>query len=297
MQRDNFSLNHLTKAATERWLTAQEYDYLLDLETTPLMVSTQPPNLPPPSGTLLLFDRNRTLYYKSDGHEWVKKKKNKSKVREDHTKLRIDGKPRIGGVYAHCETIQSLHRRGYYQLNPETGKTRYPFEPPGTKTKSSTSKHVTSLIILHYLNEDNITLQNDRTQGGNEPKLSCKKTRPDISNAQKVAKAKVTKAKFPRSHPSNLKDNSLLTPQAFLSKQHQKCSRETVDFLDQDIPTKSRDHTSVSNFEKLGQNYKNNTSLLQQGYSGCKLHYRVHVKNRNPPIKRLDDLWYKIMMN
>lgn len=176
------------------------------------MISTHPPTEPPPSGTLLLFDRNRTLFYKSDGYEWVKKKKNPSKVREDHTKLRINGQPRLGGLHAHCVMTPSLHRRCYYQLDPKTGKTRYPYEYPGTTANDNSRTHVTSLILMQYLDikgNDMATQRSSPVPERNNPITRPNKSWYGTSKTQKAIKAQSRQAKLQIHSISNLREKSV----------------------------------------------------------------------------------------
>ena len=109
-------------------------------------MSTCPPQTPPPSGTLLLYNRSVTRNYKDDGYEWIKKR-NSHKVREDHVKLRLGGKCRVSGCYVHSMTNLAMHRRAYHLLNPETGTALYPM-------CSSTSNAPPSLVLVHYLDTE-----------------------------------------------------------------------------------------------------------------------------------------------
>ena len=111
-----------------------------------LTISTAPPSSPPPSGTLLLFNRSVTKNYKDDRHEWMKKR-NSNKIREDHVKLRVNGQFRVSGCYVHSTNIPNFHRRTYHLLNPETGKALYPV----TSALNSTRNAPPSLILVHYL--------------------------------------------------------------------------------------------------------------------------------------------------
>jgi len=106
------------KIAADRWFKTLEIKYLLNPETTPLIITRNIISAPLRSGTLLLYDRNITRRYKSDGGSWIKKRKT-NKVREDHVKLRIDGKDRISGFYAHSEDTLTLHRRSYRALSSQ----------------------------------------------------------------------------------------------------------------------------------------------------------------------------------
>jgi len=107
--------------AMGRWLSVSEIEELLRPESTPLSISTKPPTTPPPSGTLLLFDRNATRNYKDDGHDWIKKKGG-ARIREDHVKLRVAGRYRIAGSYVHHATVSTMKRRSYHLVDPNTGK-------------------------------------------------------------------------------------------------------------------------------------------------------------------------------
>ena len=110
-----------------------ELEHLLDEDDTPLTISTQPPPYPPPSGTMILYDRAQTRNYKDDGYDWIKKR-NSPKVREDHVKLRVGGRYRVAGCYVHSSTNDTFHRRTYHLLDPETGAALY---PPNASSASS----------------------------------------------------------------------------------------------------------------------------------------------------------------
>lgn len=176
----------LLATAMKRWLKVSELEYLLNPETTPLSVSKQLPPDPPPSGTLLLYDRNSTRHYKTDGYEWIKKR-NTSKVREDHVKLRVNGEFRVAGFYAHCQTSRTIHRRSYHLLDPETGMTKSPLYY---------TSYSSSLVLLHYLNTSNAEetnaavelVRNERNHkkrkisANIEPKRPSKQNKAPISN-------------------------------------------------------------------------------------------------------------------
>lgn len=133
-----------------------EIEALLNLSTTVLPIQTQRPSSPPPSGTLILYNRSATRDYKNDGHPWTKKR-NSKKIREDHVKLRVEGVKRIAGCYVHHEMIPSFHRRGYHLLNPETGMAVVTPKIPGMKGSNRNFKdenkaeELPSLILIHYL--------------------------------------------------------------------------------------------------------------------------------------------------
>jgi len=130
--------------ATGRWMNISEIESLLDPNTTILKLSTTRPSTPPPSGSLLLYNRSVTRNYKDDGYKWIKKR-NSHKVREDHVKLRVGGKFRVSGCYVHGAENPDLHRRAYHLLDPETGTALHPVSTGNNPNKSP------SLVLVHYL--------------------------------------------------------------------------------------------------------------------------------------------------
>lgn len=139
-----FDMNILNDIAKARWLNVSELCFLLDMKHTPLLIARHPPEVSPPSGTLILYNRSFTRNYKEDHYTWIKKR-NSTKVREDHVKLRLGGKYRVAGCYVHCVTIASMHRRAYHLLhNSEDGSGPV---PPG----NGMLKSPTSLVLVHYL--------------------------------------------------------------------------------------------------------------------------------------------------
>eukprot|EP00557_Chaetoceros_sp_GSL56_P010970 CAMPEP_0176477488 /NCGR_PEP_ID=MMETSP0200_2-20121128/649_1 /TAXON_ID=947934 /ORGANISM="Chaetoceros sp., Strain GSL56" /LENGTH=1094 /DNA_ID=CAMNT_0017873301 /DNA_START=171 /DNA_END=3455 /DNA_ORIENTATION=- len=137
----------IAAVAMGRWLNVSEIETLLNHEHNVLAVSTAPPTTPPPSGSLLLFNRSITRNYKDDGHEWIRKR-NSNKVREDHVKLRVGGKFRVSGCYVHSSKSMTFHRRAYHLLNPDSGTALYPVTNASKAGKNNTPP---SLILVHYL--------------------------------------------------------------------------------------------------------------------------------------------------
>jgi len=129
------------------WLNVSELEYLLDLEITPLQISTNPPSSFPPSGSLLLYDRILTRSYKNDGYHWIKKRNSSSRVREDHVKLMSNGKCRVAGVYIHCQNPKSLHKRIYRVLRKDCNDME---TSQSTNYKKSKNKNH-NLVLVHYL--------------------------------------------------------------------------------------------------------------------------------------------------
>lgn len=111
----------ILEAASCQWLSVAQLMYLLDPKTCPMIIANTNPKRPPPSGTLILYNRAVTRRYKDDGYRWVKKR-NSTKVREDHVKLRLDGFPRVSGTYVHSIDIPTLHRRAYHVIPERNDK-------------------------------------------------------------------------------------------------------------------------------------------------------------------------------
>jgi len=148
--------------ARGRWFSVSELECILNTEKPLLNITGNPPSSPPQSGSLFLYDRSLTRNYKDDQHTWIKKR-NSPKVREDHVKLRVDGKFRVAGCYVHCANTSTMHRRAYHLLDPSaseninggTAGDGSPLpEPPkilNPNPFSSTSKAISSLVLVHYL--------------------------------------------------------------------------------------------------------------------------------------------------
>ena len=150
-----FTRQDIFTAAQTRWLTVEEIIAVLNDAKedewhqkqygTPkpggavLERQTVPPTSPPPSGTVLLYDRVAVRNYKVDGHEWVRKRSNQTKIREDHVKLRHHGEYRIGGTYVHSAEVDTLHRRVYRLI-----KTNQEKAEAGRK----------EFVLVHYLDTD-----------------------------------------------------------------------------------------------------------------------------------------------
>ena len=138
-----------------------ELECILNAKKPLIEITSNPPSSPPQSGSLFLYDRSLTRNYKDDQHTWIKKR-NSPKVREDHVKLRVDGKYRVAGCYVHCANTSTMHRRAYHLLDPSasdnmngsTGDAPPLNEPPKLQNPnafSSTSKAISSLVLVHYL--------------------------------------------------------------------------------------------------------------------------------------------------
>ena len=82
------------EVAQQRWLTKEEIISVLtchDLHGFPLTGIN--PVSPPPSGTLLLYDKAANKFWRNDGHAWKRKA-------DHHEDLKVGGKPVITACYA-----------------------------------------------------------------------------------------------------------------------------------------------------------------------------------------------------
>ena len=138
----------IIETAHARWLNVDEIMCLLTNSheslcrdtTDPILLPEEaPPTSPPPSGTVLLYDRVAVRNFKVDGHEWVRKRSNQTKIREDHVKLRHHGEYRIGGTYVHSAEVDTLHRRVYRLIKTN-------------KEKAEAGRK--ELVLVHYLDTD-----------------------------------------------------------------------------------------------------------------------------------------------
>ena len=138
----------IIEAAHARWLNVDEiicaltnaHESLCRGTAEPILLPEgAPPASPPTSGTVLLYDRVAVRNYKVDGHEWVRKRSNQTKIREDHVKLRHHGEYRIGGTYVHSAEVDTLHRRVYRLIKTN-------------KEKAEAGRK--ELVLVHYLDTD-----------------------------------------------------------------------------------------------------------------------------------------------
>lgn len=175
-------LGNIRETAMDRWLKPKELEILLDPDQTPLTVIKNHVRFLPPSGSLFLFDRNVSCnFYKKDGYDWVKKKKSSLTVREDHVKLKINGKNVIAGVYCFSKDLPGLQRRAYHLLDPDTGTTKDPvMRGLNENLEFDETKLKPSLVLLHYLDINEASrrtlesydydLSSQRIEGGPETK-------------------------------------------------------------------------------------------------------------------------------
>jgi len=142
----SFTRQSIFVAAQTRWLSVEEIITVLNDAKADerhqkqygipkpggaiLERQTAAPSSPPTSGTVYLYDRVAVRNYKVDGHEYVRKRSNPAKIREDHVKLRYNGIHRISGTYVHSDEIDTLHRRVYRLIKTAEEKADIACEGP-----------------------------------------------------------------------------------------------------------------------------------------------------------------------
>ena len=98
-----------TAPTSHRWLKSHE---LLSLLSNPaaynLTFSSHPPLLPPPSGTLLLYNKSTCRRWRLDHRHW--------RMPERHVKLKVKAVERMNAIYAQQEDGH-VCRRGYWLLD------------------------------------------------------------------------------------------------------------------------------------------------------------------------------------
>ena len=95
---------------SHRWLKSHE---LLSLLSNPasysLTFSIHPPLVPPPSGTLLLYNKSTCRRWRLDHRQW--------RMPERHVKLKVKGIERMNAIYAQQDDGGPMCRRGYWLLD------------------------------------------------------------------------------------------------------------------------------------------------------------------------------------
>ena len=99
----------VTAPTSHRWLKSHE---LLSLLSSPasynLAFSVHPPLLPPPPGTLLLYNKSTCRRWRLDHRQW--------RMPERHVKLKVRGVERMNAIYAQQDD-GAVCRRGYWLLD------------------------------------------------------------------------------------------------------------------------------------------------------------------------------------
>ncbi|KAK8499435.1 hypothetical protein V6N13_050363 [Hibiscus sabdariffa] len=114
----NQQLDHqqILQEALHRWLRPVEVCEILR-NYSKFRLSDKPPSKPP-AGSLYLFNRKTIRYFRKDGHDWRKKKDEKT-VREAHEKLKIGSVDVLHCYYAHGQFNENFQRRCYWMLDGE----------------------------------------------------------------------------------------------------------------------------------------------------------------------------------
>ncbi|XP_052285378.1 calmodulin-binding transcription activator 1-like isoform X3 [Dreissena polymorpha] len=119
-----------------RWNTNEEIAGILLAFSSHSQWQHHEVRLRPPSGCLLLFNRN-SVRYRKDGYCWKKRKDGRT-IREDHMKLKVQGLECIYGSYVHSAILPTFHRRCYWLLqNPDIVLVHYLNVPYPSNTKLS----------------------------------------------------------------------------------------------------------------------------------------------------------------
>ncbi|XP_042449249.1 calmodulin-binding transcription activator 2-like [Zingiber officinale] len=109
----SFDIEQLLVEAQHRWLRPAEICEILQNHRQ-FRIAPEPPNKPP-SGSLFLFDRKVLRYFRKDGHNWRKKKDEKT-VKEAHERLKVGSVDMLHCYYAHGEENKKFQRRSYWML-------------------------------------------------------------------------------------------------------------------------------------------------------------------------------------
>ncbi|GKV13004.1 hypothetical protein SLEP1_g24083 [Rubroshorea leprosula] len=109
-------IEQLSLEAKRRWLSQAEICEILRNNET-LQISSEPSNKPP-SGSLFLFDRNVTRYFRKDGHNWQRKENGKL-AKEGHKKLKAGSIDVLHCYYALGEENKKFQRRCYSMLQKD----------------------------------------------------------------------------------------------------------------------------------------------------------------------------------
>ncbi|XP_027915464.1 calmodulin-binding transcription activator 4-like isoform X1 [Vigna unguiculata] len=111
-----YNLDDLFQEAKKRWLKPVEVLYILRNHDM-CELTHQPPHQPA-GGSLYLFNRRVTRYFRKDGHNWRKKRDGRT-VGEAHERLKVGNEEILNCYYAHGEENRSFQRRSYWMLELE----------------------------------------------------------------------------------------------------------------------------------------------------------------------------------
>ena len=194
---------------------------------------TAPPTSPPPSGTVLLYDRVAVRNYKVDGHKWVRKRSNPTKIREDHVKLRFNGIYRISGTYVHSDEIDTLHRRVYRLLKNAEEKAAIAYGGPIKQEfvlvqylDTEQAANIASMTAPSKRKSSRRITKNSKRFRSSRSSSSCSSSNSNISSSSssysgsdeeyqptKAAAATAASPSFhkPQAHKKQRRDNNVLS--------------------------------------------------------------------------------------
>ncbi|CAI0627342.1 unnamed protein product, partial [Linum tenue] len=110
-----YDINQLLQEAQSRWLKPVEVHFIL--QNSDKYQFTQEPPTKPSGGSLFLFNKRVTRFFRKDGHSWRKKRDGRT-VGEAHERLKVGNVETLNCYYAHGEENPNFQRRSYWMLDP-----------------------------------------------------------------------------------------------------------------------------------------------------------------------------------
>ncbi|ESW35769.1 hypothetical protein PHAVU_001G263000 [Phaseolus vulgaris] len=111
-----YNIDDLFQEARKRWLKPVEV--LCILRNYDMCELTHQPPHQPAGGSLYLFNKRVTRFFRKDGHNWRKKRDGRT-VGEAHERLKVGNEEILNCYYAHGEENRTFQRRSYWILEPE----------------------------------------------------------------------------------------------------------------------------------------------------------------------------------
>ncbi|CAL1413561.1 unnamed protein product [Linum trigynum] len=115
MAVQGYDINQLLQEAQSRWLKPVEVHFIL--QNSDKYQFTQEPPTKPSGGSLFLFNKRVTRFFRKDGHSWRKKRDGRT-VGEAHERLKVGNVETLNCYYAHGEENPNFQRRSYWMLDP-----------------------------------------------------------------------------------------------------------------------------------------------------------------------------------
>ncbi|CAI0381268.1 unnamed protein product [Linum tenue] len=115
MALQGYDIGQLLQEAQTRWLKPVEVHFIL--QNSDKYEFTQEPPTRPSGGSLFLFNRRVTRFFRKDGHSWRKKRDGRT-VGEAHERLKVGNVETLNCYYAHGEENPNFQRRSYWMLDP-----------------------------------------------------------------------------------------------------------------------------------------------------------------------------------